>query len=986
MFRRLLILTAFVASAVFLAIPGESQEKKKAGKGQQPILSLNDRGHTAAVRKVLFTGKGKLISASEDRTIRVWDVKTGDLLQVIRPPVGSNRTGEWHSLALHPDGDLLAVAGIGNTADKGKTWTTPVFLISLKDGEIAQRWEIPWGKIIALSFSADGKRLALGYGQKVEVLDATTGTRIKLLEGHGELVFDAVFHPKDSNLLLSASQNQARIWNLAGGDPAILKRDHKGFQFKLTAIAWRSDGKQVAGASDQHIYFWTDKGKDNGSIWTQYHYHFGGIAYTPDLKTLIWSAEDPWRRVVNQTDLGSKEILRGLAAANPPYPKTPGGAVAVSANGKVVAVADDENHAIYLWSLDNNRPPRILGGSVRTIRRIGWEWAKENRADPALLYRTGLVDNRKEPPVKELFDHCFFLGSLTPGPLPGKFPGRESHTSKTINLKWLHWNRIDIESPPGTKTFQMVTPEEKNFDDFSLVGDRPLFSWPGLLAQFNTKGEMVRRYTKIGIHAHMIVPAPPNLAKSKKQYFAALGDDHIVRIYDVDESSPLLYFTAAGPQWIVWTNEGYYAASAFGERLMGWHANQGTKKLAKFYPASEFRASLYRPDVIRLVLQAGSVKEALAQADRERGKASELFANIEDVLPPEVRLLSPGIVDVPDGKPVQVQVRAEAKAVGKHGVTALRLLVDGRPYAGGLKSYKNGRADKFEETWTIALDAGTHEIAVQAESAVSKAVARGIKRVEVDEVKKASKTQLHVLTVGVSAYNDSSLTLNFAHRDAEKLAEALGNLAPKMYQNTVVKTLTDKKATRDAFFRELEELRTRMTAKDVAVISFAGHGERDDKGNFYLLPVDTNPNKLAGTCIPGDRFREAVAKIPGRIVVMLDACHSGAAKAPKASRVASSSDDLVRELVSEECSVTVMCSSTGAEYSLESPTVKHGYFTLALLDGLSGKADYNDDGFITMKELDLYVTNRVEELSKDRQHPVSELPPLVRSFQLVKSK
>jgi uncharacterized caspase-like protein len=77
-----------------------------------------------------------------------------------------------------------------------------------------------------------------------------------------------------------------------------------------------------------------------------------------------------------------------------------------------------------------------------------------------------------------------------------------------------------------------------------------------------------------------------------------------------------------------------------------------------------------------------------------------------------------------------------------------------------------------------------------------------------------------------------------------------------------------------------------------------------------------------------------------------------------------------------------MCSSMGREFSLESPSVEHGYFTLALIEGLSGKADYNKEGLVYLNGLDLYVTARVKELSKGRQHPVTTRPTSIRSFPL----
>jgi len=93
-------------------------------------------------------------------------------------------------------------------------------------------------------------------------------------------------------------------------------------------------------------------------------------------------------------------------------------------------------------------------------------------------------------------------------------------------------------------------------------------------------------------------------------------------------------------------------------------------------------------------------------------------------------------------------------------------------------------------------------------------------------------------------------------------------------------------------------------------------------------------------------------------------------------------DDFARSLTDEDCGVIVMCAATGGQESRESRDKGHGYFTLALIDGLNGQADYNRDGLIHWNELDLYVYNRVKELSKDEQDAVTAKPTTVRPFAL----
>ena len=91
-------------------------------KEEKPILVLEPGGHTAIVWKVLFTPDGKeLISVSNDKTIRFWDVKTGETLRVLHPPIGPGPEGQLYAAALSPDGKTLASV---HTHGDVKLWAT----------------------------------------------------------------------------------------------------------------------------------------------------------------------------------------------------------------------------------------------------------------------------------------------------------------------------------------------------------------------------------------------------------------------------------------------------------------------------------------------------------------------------------------------------------------------------------------------------------------------------------------------------------------------------------------------------------------------------------------------------------------------------------------------------------------------------------------------------------------------------------------------
>jgi uncharacterized caspase-like protein len=88
----------------------------------------------------------------------------------------------------------------------------------------------------------------------------------------------------------------------------------------------------------------------------------------------------------------------------------------------------------------------------------------------------------------------------------------------------------------------------------------------------------------------------------------------------------------------------------------------------------------------------------------------------------------------------------------------------------------------------------------------------------------------------------------------------------------------------------------------------------------------------------------------------------------------------VNDLSSAENGAVVFASSTGRQYSLEKDEWANGAFTKALIEGLNGGADYTKKGSITVNMLDLFVSERVKELSAGTQTPATAKPASVPDF------
>lgn len=245
--------------------------------------------------------------------------------------------------------------------------------------------------------------------------------------------------------------------------------------------------------------------------------------------------------------------------------------------------------------------------------------------------------------------------------------------------------------------------------------------------------------------------------------------------------------------------------------------------------------------------------------------------------------------------------------------------------------------------------------------------------------------RLHVLAIGVSDYGESakSLHLRFAAKDAQDVADALFatqgiqfNDGGGLYAQVLPQYLPDKQADRRGILRALEVMKENMSKdpadEDLAVIFFSGHGALINN-RFYLLPygVDANgrPADLEAGAIPAEEFRDKVMDLAryGRVLVLLDACHSGAATSD-GSTLASNDADLLRQTILAG-NVTVLTSSSKKEFSDEDPTLNNGVFTKVLLEALGKDADEDHDGLISTSELTGYVWKHVVSLSHGRQHP-----------------
>lgn len=138
-------------------------------------------------------------------------------------------------------------------------------------------------------------------------------------------------------------------------------------------------------------------------------------------------------------------------------------------------------------------------------------------------------------------------------------------------------------------------------------------------------GWYVRLYDRQGdLQWHRRAPATAwavNITEDGRLVVAAFGDGTL-RWYRLSDGQELLAFFphADRRRWVLWTPSGYYDTSSGAEDLIGWYVHPGPDRVADFLPASRFRNTYHRPDVVARVLSVMDESEALKLADAKAGR------------------------------------------------------------------------------------------------------------------------------------------------------------------------------------------------------------------------------------------------------------------------------------------------------------------------------------------------------------------------------
>lgn len=232
---------------------------------------------------------------------------------------------------------------------------------------------------------------------------------------------------------------------------------------------------------------------------------------------------------------------------------------------------------------------------------------------------------------------------------------------------------------------------------------------------------------------------------------------------------------------------------------------------------------------------------------------------------------------------------------------------------------------------------------------------------------------LYALVVGVAKYKSPEVPpLAVSDKDARDFAAFLES-QKGLYRQAYIKVLVNEEATKFEIEKQLYHELKKAGASDTVVLFFSGHGTVDptQPGEFFFLSYDAQPDYLAasGVNMSGLKFMKAF-DCP-RVLLIADACNAGGFSRVRTKMSVTPFKTFVREFTASTGRV-ILTSSRPEEYSLEKANLGNSVFTYYLLDGLSGAADKDGNGVITIDEAYRYVYDRTKDDSRGAQHPQFE--------------
>jgi hypothetical protein len=876
-----------------------------------PHLRIETGTHQGRVLGFDLNGDGSLLlTASDDKTARLWSVPALRPLGVLRPSLAEEPEpgGKLFAAALSKDGSMGAVGGFSRGP-------ITVRIFDVTRCELVRHIVVPeieGESVLALRFSPDRALLAVGTTRRglifVSISDwAIIGRNEAFGDVHaldfspdgGTLAAvnrDGVIHLYEVARLREALAPMRQDKTVAGKFGTCIRFSPDG---SALALGFDDGGVEVRGAHDLALrWHRRPEGFCEGA-------NFAAVAWCDDGEGLLVSGntclvdkDNQWvamRGDVRDGNKGVWPIVTGEVM------QADIGFVADLNTGRLIVSSAGE---IALFGPDGAREDHVLppNGDMRTDPEAATEAARAFRVSfdgTVAEWTFGMRWRGIRFDVRNLTLECQPL-SLKPEPLAQRagLAAWVDQRGATRAVDWWFSTAPKLETASG----QLVALKLDEYDTCHSVDvdhAHVLLGGAFNLYRFCIGNGAPAGRRPIAHGAHRVKQSPDG-----RLAIAALFDGTIrwFRLDDgLEELLAVFVTNEPAPRWVAFTPSGYYAASAGAEDLIGWHLDRGPGRSADFVPASAFRDRFHRPDVVKNVLATLDELKALQQADEAHGGApslppAEQAAMLRKDQPPTVTILAPreGALLPSDGNlTIAAEVRTrEAKRVREvlvrvdGGVTSFNTLVT--PGALRLADPAPGEEASLR-LLQVSLGPEPRQQAIVEVFALDESRRPSLPAIvtlrrppALQAVQDAAaKPRLLAVLLGVTKYAEEPLrrAVAFASKDAQDMERVLKRQSGVLYREVECRCLPED-VPREKVFDALQWLEDTSTGRDTALLFLAGHG-MTWRNTYYFLLAEASLKAPEKQGLSGPELVGRMKAIGAKRLVMLDTCYAGAAGQPQ---------------------------------------------------------------------------------------------------------
>ena len=329
-------------------VPEAESALRKANLYETAIL----RGHTKTVNFSAFSPDGgKIVSASVDGTIRIWDSMTGKELMKL------TETGSVYTATFSPNGEQVVSVSWPETV---RIWNalTGRELMTLKGHTKGVKYA---------AFNPDGKQIITVsnnvFGNNIKIWDTQTGQEIRELRGHTVAVNFASFSPDGKRIIAASGDKTITIWDTQTGEEL---RKYEQFE-NVDSVTFSPDGNRIVSISNSlfghTVQIWdayTGQGLKELKGHTKV---INSAVFSPNGKYIVSASDDGTVRIWDsRTGEQIGDVLKGHTAKVEYATFSPNGRQIVSAS---------EDKTIRIWDAHPGVETKIHEGSPAAFNPDG---------------------------------------------------------------------------------------------------------------------------------------------------------------------------------------------------------------------------------------------------------------------------------------------------------------------------------------------------------------------------------------------------------------------------------------------------------------------------------------------------------------------------------------------------------------------------------------------------------------------------------------